>query len=438
MKSSNKTFMDRVTAFAHKIADPLAKFSNTDVISSVVAGLVAITPIIMIGSIFLIFYVLGSPLIGTSGKALLPFLTPIAEKFAWLNSMTMGVMSLFASVSISFTYAQKKKMSPLTGSLLGISTFMIFTIAGLDKEGGIIITSWGAAGLFVCILTSLISVRIMKIFLDHNITIKMPDSVPPNIGNAFGALFPYAAIFTIAWMIRTVANFDTVVWLSQVLQPLITSSDSVWFAMLATFIVLLLWSAGLHGDNMFLILLTPVGLQWMDVNSKALESGTPTEHLPHVLAAIGQTGLLRLTTWTSAIWPLIVFMLISKRKEHKTLGVTSLAPGIFTIIEPVIYGLPVALNGYLIVPFVLSGTISAGVGYLMMATPWMGKFYALVPWATPPFILGPLGTGDWKSVFIVIVSFAIGLIIYLPFWKVYMKSLEDRDLLLESEKKKGE
>lgn len=103
-------------------------------------------------------------------------------------------------------------------------------------------------------------------------------------------------------------------------------------------------------------------------------------------------------------------MLLSKRKEHKTIGPTSLAPGIFTIVEPVIYGLPLALNPYLIVPFILSGTIANGVGYLLMSSDLFGKFYALVPWATPPFLLGPIGTGDWKTILIVVISFIIGFV----------------------------
>lgn len=116
-------------------------------------------------------------------------------------------------------------------------------------------------------------------------------------------------------------------------------------------------------------------------------------------------------------------MVVSKNKFLKTLGWTTFSPGIFTIVEPVIYGLPIALNPYLMIPFIASGTIATGVSYLLMASPLLGKFYAMVPCATPPFLLGPLGTGDWKTIIIPIVSFFIGLIIYLPFWRLYVTSL---------------
>lgn len=251
----------------------------------------------------------------------------------------------------------------------------------------------------------------------------MPESVPPNVGMAFASLIPYAISFTLAWLVRSVLSFDFVALLNSVLAPVISGSDSIWTALILAFLVLLLWSIGLHGDNMLLSLFTPFGLMWLDQNALALSNGVPANELPNVLAGLGQTGLLRLSIWTSAVWPLIFLMVISKNKFLKPLGWTTFGPGIFTIIEPVIYGLRIALNPYLMIPFIASGTIATGISYLLMASPFLGKFYAMVPWATPPFLLGPLGTGDWKTVLIPIISFFIGLVIYLPFWKLYVASL---------------
>jgi len=54
-----------------------------------------------------------------------------------------------------------------------------------------------------------------------------------------------------------------------------------------------------------------------------------------------------------------------------------------------------------------------------MASGIFGRFFANLPWATPPFLLGPLGTGDIKTAILPIIGFVIGLIIYLPFWRMY-------------------
>lgn len=432
MASDKKGVMAKLTAGVEKMSGPMAKFSNLKSVSSIINGLMGSISVILAGAFFMILYVLGSPSVGTTGKALLPFLTPLAPKFLWMNTLTLSFMALYCSFTIAYNYGQKLEIDGITSGVIGIATFLVFTIGGLDKSGGISITAFSSSGLFVAIITSIFSVRVVWFFKKHNITIKMPASVPPAIGNSFSALLPMLTSLTVAWLIRDIMNFDLVNWLSTVLQPLVNSSENVWTAMLVVFITLLLWSCGLHGDGIFLTLFTPFGLQWLDENAKLVAKGVPTTQLPHVLAGLGNTGLVRMTVWTAAVWPLVALMLLSKNKFLKTLGITSFAPALFTIVEPVVYGLPIALNAYLMIPFVLSGTISTGVGYLLMQAPWMGKFFAAIPWATPPFLLGPLGTGDWKTIIIVVISFVIGLICYLPFWPVYVKSLNENKAVEES------
>ena len=424
--AQKENFITKISNSVQKMSGPMAKFSNLKSISSIVNGIMGTLPVILTGAIFMILYVLGSPSVGTSGKALLPFLSPLASKFLWMNTLTLSFMSLYASFTIAYNYGKKLNQNGLNSGIIGLMTFLVLVLGGLDKNGGIPIVAFSSSGLFVAIITSIFSVRILWLFEKYNIVIKMPSSVPPTIGNSFSALFPFIASTIIAWLIRDILNFDIVKWLNTILQPLVNKTENVWVAMLIVFITLLLWSCGLHGDGMFMTLFTPFGLQWLEMNSNLVAKGIAPEHLPHILAGLGQTGLIRMTVWTSAVWPLILLMLISKNKFLKTLGITSLVPGIFTIVEPVVYGLPIALNPYLLIPFIFSGTISTGIGYLLMSMPWMGKFFASIPWATPPFLLGPLGTGDWKTIIIVIISFGIGLVCYLPFWPMFVKSLNSQ------------
>lgn len=424
--AQKENFITKISNSVQKMSGPMAKFSNLKSISSIVNGIMGTLPVILTGAIFMILYVLGSPSVGTSGKALLPFLSPLASKFLWMNTLTLSFMSLYASFTIAYNYGKKLNQNGLNSGIIGLMTFLVLVLGGLDKNGGIPIVAFSSSGLFVAIITSIFSVRILWLFEKYNIVIKMPSSVPPAIGNSFSALLPFIASAIIAWLIRDILNFDIVKWLNTILQPLVNKTENVWVAMLIVFITLLLWSCGLHGDGMFMTLFTPFGLQWLEMNSNLVAKGTAPEHLPHILAGLGQTGLIRMTVWTSAVWPLILLMLISKNKFLKTLGITSLVPGIFTIVEPVVYGLPIALNPYLLIPFIFSGTISTGIGYLLMSMPWMGKFFASIPWATPPFLLGPLGTGDWKTIIIVVISFGIGLLCYLPFWPMFVKSLNSQ------------
>lgn len=376
-------------------------------------------PVIIIGSIFLIFYVLGSPSVGNSGKALVPLLTPLSSKFAVVNSLTMGFLGLYASMTISMYYAEALGVDTKSGSVLGLVTFILLNLNGTTPKGFINASSFGAVGLIAAILVSFVSIRIYKFCIDKKIAIRLPDSVPPNIGNSFSALIPYFITFTIAWIIRTIFDFDIISVLTSALKPVFSAADNIFTYTLRMTIVNTFWAVGLHGDNMFdSPIFQPFALMWTADNAKALADGVKGTELPHIMTS---QGLDRMTNWTACVWPLILLMVTSKVKYLKTLGWACLPSAIFTIVEPVIFGLPLALNPFLIIPFILTGIVTAIVSYGTFALGFISRFYTTLPWATPPFILGPLGTGDWKSEILVVVSFLIGLIIYYPFFKQFEK-----------------
>ncbi|NLC97187.1 MAG: PTS sugar transporter subunit IIC [Erysipelotrichaceae bacterium] len=214
--SEKKSFLDHITDFTLKLADPLARFAELPLISAIQNGLVAVMPVIIIGSIFLVLYVLGSGAVG-DGNALLPFLAPYASQLVIVNSYTIGFISLYTSITIAMNYGEKLDLNVKTSGLLGLVAFILITQTG----GGLDTTAFSASGLFITIVVSALSIRIFKFILDKNIVIKLPDSVPPNIGNVFTALIPYGIVMTIAWFIRTMVNIDLVDVFSNLLTPFI-------------------------------------------------------------------------------------------------------------------------------------------------------------------------------------------------------------------------
>ena len=87
------------------------------------------------------------------------------------------------------------------------------------------------------------------------------------------------------------------------------------------------------------------------------------------------------------------------------------------------YGLPIVLNPFLVIPFILSHTVTGFLTYALTDIGIIGKMYLNLPWATPSPILGYLATGgSIAGAVIVFVNFLIGLIIFYPFWKAYEKS----------------
>lgn len=435
---NKKDFFESVSDLTMKIAEPIAAFTEKPWISAIRNGMVATMPLLIIGSFFLVLAALGRPWIGGTGLPLLPFLAPYSEDILNLFRFTMGFVGLYVVVAIAMSYAAMLKINEMTAGLLALATFFLMTLdsttltgtvkdaAGIAIEfsiGGIRIGSFGAAGMFAAIIVALSSVKIYKFIVDKKMTIRMPEGVPPNIGNAFTALIPYTAIFALAWVIRTLLNFDLPVWLTTILQPVFHTADNIVMFTLRMTLGNLFWFFGLHGDMMLAPVVNPFIVAWMAENSAAMAAGLP-------LPFIWVEPLMRMSGWTATVWPLMILMFMSKVRHHRTLALTALPAGIFTIIEPIMFGLPLALNPILMVPFLLSTVVSSIVTYGAVLIGFVDRFFALLPWATPPFILGPAASGDIMWVVVVALNVVIGFVIFYPFFKVFeraeLKRIEEK------------
>lgn len=397
-----------------KIAGPLTKIANIPAIAAVQEGLVAITPIIIIGSIFLIFGILSQPLVGDSGEPILAFLAPYSGKFFLVNDLTMGFLALYSAVTISMSYAEKVNLNSKTCGLLGLISFILINIDAIN-EGAISVNYFGAKGLFVAIIVALVAVRIYKFFIDKKIVIRLPDSVPPNVGNAFASLIPFCVIFAIAWGIRSILGFDFSGWFETLLLPFITAADNIWVFTGKMTLDFGLWGVGLHGGNMLAPIFSPFVTMWTAENISAAAAGAA---LPHIWV----DGMDRMCGWVATVWPLLLLLFRSKVKHHRVFALACMPAAFFGIVEPVIFGLPLALNPFLLVPYIIIVIITSFITYLAMQLGWVATFFISLPWATPAPLLGFLGTGGSLTPIVMIaINFVIGYFIFLPFFRLYEK-----------------
>jgi cellobiose-specific phosphotransferase system component IIC len=65
-----------------------------------------------------------------------------------MNSLTLGLMGLYCSLTIAQAYAEKLGVDVKSAGLLGLAVFIITT--GTD---GVDVNNWSASGLFVAIVT---------------------------------------------------------------------------------------------------------------------------------------------------------------------------------------------------------------------------------------------------------------------------------------------
>lgn len=98
--------------------------------------------------------------------------------------------------------------------------------------------------------------------------------------------------------------------------------------------------------------------------------------------------------------------------------------------EPIIFGTPIVLNIYLLIPFVLVPLIIGISSYLLMYMGILPLFSGvMVPWTTPPIISGLL-IGGWRVALWQFVMIVVSFVIYLPF----IKKIDTLELNKENQK----
>ena len=425
MSTEKQSFMDKVLEKVDVIAGPMTRFGQIPFVRAIVNGMVAALPVTMVGSIFLVVYLFCSDG-GLTQHALIPFLKPWAADLALVNSLSMGIMAIYIMIAFGAEYAEIKGFNKTTGAVGAFFAFMLLNynaVGQLAKTGASAFEStyWGGAGLITAMIAGAIAINIIDFCYKKNIVIKLPDSVPPAISDSFSAIIPYFFITLVCWGIRTLAGINIPSAVGEILMPLIGNADNVFVYSFQQFMSALLWICGLHGDNITGAVTNVFLNQWLAENNAAFMAHTAVKDLPYVWTP----NLCRLSQWVSSCWPILVYMFISSKKlpHLKPLGLICLPPAVFCIIEPIMFGLPVVMNGFLLIPFILTHTLTAALTYWLTKIGFVGKMYMSLPWATPSPILGYLSAGGSIGGFVVVfINFVIGLVIFYPFWKAYEKA----------------
>lgn len=112
----------------------------------------------------------------------------------------------------------------------------------------------------------------------------------------------------------------------------------------------------------------------------------------------------------------------SKREEDRAIAKISAPMGVFQINEPVMYGLPMVLNTYMLIPFLIIPPILTLVAYAATAIGLVPVTTVIIPWVTPPVLGAFLATGgSFTAALVALINLAISIVIFIPFVKAYEK-----------------
>ncbi len=125
-----------------------------------------------------------------------------------------------------------------------------------------------------------------------------------------------------------------------------------------------------------------------------------------------------------ATLPLAGLLAISRVPRLRTIGRVTILPAFFNTNEPLLFGVPVVFNPFLIPPFVIVPVLLATVTYAAVALNLVGRPIYYVPSSIPTLLSTFLATLDWRAVILAIANIAIATLVYLPFVRAYERHLE--------------
>ena len=408
-----------------KLVPTMAKIGTQRHLLAIRNGVVSTLSLILIGTFFMVFINLPFP--GWN-----EFIAPYSATIVLPFRITMGLMAIYATFVMGSDLAKSYGLDSVTGGILSLGTFFMLQVPVnvLTPEeaplGWVLpMSSLGASGMFAGILSMIFAVEVYRFFKKRNITIKMPEQVPPAVARSFEALIPGAVILTTTWLIRSVAGFDVNAALLSLFEPLTNIlGNNLLGVLLPMFLIHLLWSFGIHGMSIVGAVVRPMWLIMLDENAKALADGTVATKLPYIAPEQFYQWTVTIGGAGATIVVSVLFLFFCKSKFLKEVGRFSIIPGIFNINEPMIFGAPMMLNPYMFIPFNLVPLVLTIVSYFAVKLEMVNGFTVLPTWTLPAPIGGYLSAGnDWRVVVLILINTLIAFIIYYPFVKAYDKKM---------------
>lgn len=411
--------MVRLRSFAEKLA--ASKY-----LGAISGGLMSTMALIMVGALCQIL-------------ASLPFGQNVKDILLVPYNMTLNLMSVTASFSIAYVLARSFKMKALQAGVVSMSLFLMVAapVQTVVLEDGSTFTglssgSLGGTGLFTAIIIGLVSVRITKLCQDKKFVIRMPDVVPPTLGDSFSSIIPLAINVILFYGLNVALQSFLGLTLPNAIIavlaiPLQALTSGAGIIVIALF-MLILWIFGIHGTMVGIAVLLPMYMQAILGNAELVAAGQAPVFQPVLLAftiaSVGGTG---------CTLGMAIMGLRSKSEQIRAVCRAGIVPGLFGINEPLTFGLPIVYNPILAIPYIL-GSI------LVMLLTWGG--YAIgflkVPYIymmslLPMGVSGFLSTLSWTNAIWPYLMIPVVMIVWYPFYKVYERQLVEKEQAAKAE-----
>lgn len=423
--------MNNINAFLEEKMLPIAgKFSRNKFLIAIRDGITLAMPLIIVGSLFMVIASFPFPgweewlgNIGISG-------------YLWKGvDSSFGLIGLVASFGIAYSLTKQYGVDGISSGIVSLATFITVTPFVTSDAGAGMPTGYMAAkGLFVAIILGLINGYVYQWFINRNIQIKLPETVPSAVAKSFSAIIPGIVLIT-SWLF-VFGLLDTLALpnihdIAQVVlgKPLGLLGSNIFGTIIVVALNSLFWFVGIHGGNVVNSVMQPIWIANLDANREAYQAGAA---LPHIFTVAFMDNFVYIGGGGATIGLVLALGYFARKKktsqQSKTLAPITVIPGLFNINEPTMFGMPVVLNIMLLIPFVLAPIMNIIIAYFAMASGLVPLTRTIATWTMPPVISGFLTTGSLMGSVLQIVLIIVDVLIYLPFYLAVEKRFKQEEL----------
>ena len=391
-------------------------------------------------------FIAGMPVILFSSIFILIAYVPNAWGFHWSKdietflmtpySYSMGILAFFVggTTAKALTDSMNRDL-PATNQINFLSTMLASMVGFLlmaaepAKEGGFLTAFMGTKGLLTAFIAAFVTVNVYKVCVKNNVTIRMPEEVPPNISQVFKDLIPFTVSVVLLYGLELIvkATLDVTVAesIGTLIAPLFSAADGYLGITLIFGAYAFFWFVGIHGPSIVEPAIAAITYANIDTNLHLIQAG---QHADKVITSGTQMFIVTMGGTGATLIVPFLFMWICKSERNRAIGRASVVPTFFGVNEPILFGAPIVLNPIFFIPFIFAPIANVWIFKFFVDTLNMNSFSTNLPWVTPGPLGIVLGTNFQVLAFILAgLLIVVDTIIYYPFVKVYDEQILEEE-----------
>ena len=423
----------------------VAKMNHSNMVSAIRRGMIMVIPVLLLGAIAQVL--MNFPVKGYQEFVCHAFSGAFLEMLKYTFYATIGMLSFYVAFSITCCYVSSRGHGLSYVFIAGVTSVVCFVVLSGWDYASIMDGNYGKKGIFTAIICA-IGVSSLYVLIVENI--KLPfrfyaDGVDLEFNDAIMALVPVFTVTIVACLVNYfvsqvfgVRNFQH--FYVGIINHVFAGKTSS-FLNGFTYVVIsgLLSFFGISGKEVMENSFNKI----FNLSDSALKvTGIDETVAGRILSVEFFECFIMMGGVGAAFGLLFAIAVFSKRRISKNLMKICSIPMIFNISDVLMYGYPIIFNAYMLIPFIVVPVVCYCTSFIAFYTGMVPAISHSVNSSVPIFISGYMATGSIAGTVLQLVNIIIGVIIYLPFVKLYdaskAKDEEDRMDELTNIMKKAE